>query len=312
LAPLLPRLKRLLLVHRKPVMTWLQLSLTVPKEQAPLIEVLFENMEALSITLGDAGDEAILEPDLGKTPIWQATQVTALFGADKNPDELRNLINQNLKADVSRQLKLEYLKDQAWERAWLADFHPMSFGKRLWVCPTGQRPKTTDAIIMELDPGLAFGTGTHPTTALCLKWLDRTDLKNKTVIDFGCGSGILAIAALLLGAKQAIATDHDPQALLATQDNARKNGVDSRLTIIEPKQKLSIQGDILLANILAGTLINLEPLLASLVTSKGQIILSGILINQASEVSQTFDTDFNMKAPEIHEDWVSLEGVRRC
>jgi len=293
-------------------MAWLQLSLTTSKEQAPLIEVLFENMDALSVTLGDAGDDPILEPGLGETPLWQATQVTALFEGDRDPDSLRSLINQSLNSDVSRQLKIERLEDQAWERAWLADFHPMPFGSRLWVCPTGQQPKAENAIIMELDPGLAFGTGTHPTTALCLKWLDGVDLKNKTVIDFGCGSGILAVAALLLGAEQAIATDHDPQALQATLDNAKKNHVDSRLEIKEPNQMPPIQADILLANILAGTLIQLETLLASQVKPGGRIILSGILIEQANDVSQAFSTHFEMLPAIAQEEWVALEGTRIC
>jgi len=291
---------------------WLQLSLTTPKEQAPLIEALFENMGALSITLGDAGDDPILEPGLGETPLWQATVVTALFEADRDPDELRSLINQSLNSDVSRQLKTERLEDQAWERAWLADFHPMPFGQRLWVCPTGQRPEPSDAIIMELDPGLAFGTGTHPTTALCLKWLDSINLKDQTIIDFGCGSGILAVAALLLGAERAIATDHDPQALQATLDNARKNHVDARLEVKEPGQMPALQADILLANILAGTLIQLETVLASRVKPGGRIILSGILIEQADEVIQTFSTHFEMQPPAIQEEWVALEGRRIC
>ena len=289
---------------------WLQLSLTAAKEQAPLIEALFENMGALSVTLGDAGDEPILEPGLGEIPLWQATRVTALFEGDRNPDELQSLINHSLNADVSRHLKLERLEDQAWERAWLKDFHPMCFGQRLWVCPTNQRPNAKEAIIMELDPGLAFGTGTHPTTALCLKWLDGTDLSGKIIIDFGCGSGILAVAALLLGAKRAIATDHDPQALEATHSNAKKNGVESRLTILEPNQASSTQGDILLANILAGTLIRLEPTLASQVKKGGQIILSGVLAGQAAEVSDAFNTHFDLLPPEEQEDWALLEGIR--
>jgi len=293
-------------------MAWLQLSLTTPKEQAPLIEALFENMGALSITLGDAGDDPILEPGLGETPLWQATVVTALFEADRDPDELRSLINQSLNSDVSRQLKIERLEDQAWERAWLADFHPMPFGQHLWVCPTGQRPESNDAIIMELDPGLAFGTGTHPTTALCLKWLDSINLKDQTVIDFGCGSGILAVAALLLGAKQAVATDHDPQALQATLDNARKNHVDARLAIKKPRQMPALQADILLANILAGTLIQLETVLASHVKPGGRIILSGILTEQSDDVSQAFSAHFEMQPPLIQEEWVALEGRRIC
>ncbi len=291
---------------------WLQLSLITSKEQAPLIEALFENMGALSVTLGDAGDEPILEPGLNETPLWPSTQITALFEGDSNPDNLRSCINQSLNSDVSRQLKIERLEDQAWERAWLADFHPMQFGQRLWVCPTGQSPESNNAIIMELDPGLAFGTGTHPTTALCLKWLDSINLENQTIIDFGCGSGILAVAALLLGAERAIATDHDPQALQATLDNAKKNHVDSRLEIKEPCQMPAIQVDILLANILAGTLIQLEPLLASHVKPGGRIILSGILTAQADEVSQAFNRHFKMQPPIIQDEWVALEGTRIC
>ncbi len=289
---------------------WLQLSLTTTKEQAPLVEALFENMGALSTTLVDAGDEPILEPGLGETPLWQATTITALFEGERDPNELRSLIHQSLNADCSRQLKIAPLKDQPWERAWLADFHPMLFGERLWVCPAGQRPEAANATILELDPGLAFGTGTHPTTALCLRCLDSIDLKNQTVIDFGCGSGILAIAALLLGARQAIATDHDPQALQATLDNARKNQVESRLEIKAPNQLPAIQADILLANILAGTLVQLEPLLASLVTPGGRIILSGILVEQADEVSQTFSSHFKMQPPITQGEWAALEGTR--
>ncbi len=289
---------------------WLQLSLTTTKEQAPLVEALFENMGALSTTLVDAGDEPILEPGLGETPLWQATTITALFEGERDPNELRSLIHQSLNADCSRQLKIAPLKDQPWERTWLADFHPMLFGERLWVCPAGQRPEAANATILELDPGLAFGTGTHPTTALCLRWLDSIDLKNQTVIDFGCGSGILAIAALLLGARQAIATDHDPQALQATLDNARKNQVESRLEIKAPNQLPAIQADILLANILAGTLVQLEPLLASLVTPGGRIILSGILVEQADEVSQTFSSHFKMQPPITQGEWAALEGTR--
>ncbi|MCF6354827.1 MAG: 50S ribosomal protein L11 methyltransferase [Candidatus Polarisedimenticolaceae bacterium] len=293
-------------------MAWLQLSITTPKEQAPLIEALFENMGAHAITLGDGGDDPILEPNLGETPLWHATTITALFEGDQNPDELRSLINQSLNADCSRQLKIARLEDRVWERAWLADFHPMPFGQRLWVCPAGQRPDADNAIILELDPGLAFGTGTHPTTALCLKWLDSIDLKDQTVIDFGCGSGILAIAALLLGAKQSIATDHDPQALQATLDNARKNRVEPRLKIKEPGLLPAMQADILLANILASTLIQLEPLLASRVKPGGHILLSGILIEQAEEVRQTFRTHFEMRPPTVQKEWVALEGIRRC
>jgi ribosomal protein L11 methyltransferase len=289
---------------------WLQLSLTVSEDQAPLIEALFENMGALSITLGDAGDEPILEPGLGETPLWQATRVTALFEGDRDPDELQSLVSQSLHTDVCRHLTLERLEDQAWERAWMDAFHPMCFGQRLWVCPNNQPPGAEDAVVVELDPGLAFGTGTHPTTALCLRWLDGADLSGKTLIDYGCGSGILAVAALVLGAKQVIAIDHDPQALEATRDNAAKNRVADRLSIHSVGQAPDIQADIVLANILAGTLIQLEPTLASLVVPGGEIILSGILTEQASEVSQAYTGHFQMQDPVEQEGWILLEGQR--
>lgn len=291
-------------------MSWLQLSLTVSQDQAPLIETLFENMGALSVTFGDAGDEPILEPGLGETPLWQATRVTALFEGTRNPDELRSLVSQNLQRDLSRHLKLETLEDQTWERAWMDAFHPMRFGQRLWVCPTGQQPEQEDAVILELDPGLAFGTGTHPTTALCLEWLDRAELTGKEIIDFGCGSGILAVAALALGAAQVIAVDHDPQALVATESNASKNRVADRLHIQDARQPPEGPCDILLANILAGTLIELEPILADLVSPGGQIILSGILSEQAAEVIACYAEHFQMQAPIEQDDWVLLEGKR--
>ncbi len=293
-------------------MAWLQLSLTTSKERAPLIEALFDNMGALSTTLTDAGDDPILEPGLGETPLWQATTVTALFEGERDPDELRCLVGQSLNADCSRQLEITPLETRAWERAWMADFHPMPFGRRLWVCPAGQRPAAGNAIALELDPGLAFGTGTHPTTALCLEWLDGTDLEDQTVLDFGCGSGILAIAALLLGARQAVATDHDPQALQATRDNARKNRVESRLAVKTPEQLSAIQADILLANILAGTLIQLEPRLAAQLKPGGRLLLSGILVEQADAVSQAFSRHFRMRPPTTREGWVALEGIRTC
>ena len=291
-------------------MPWLQLTLTTTKEQAPLVELLFENMGALSITLGDAGDQPILEPGLDEQPLWQQTAVTALFEGNTDADELRSQINQSLNRDLSRQLKLEHLEDQAWERAWLEHFKPICFGHRLWVCPTGQRPEVKNATLLELDPGLAFGTGTHPTTALCLRWLDAHDVTGKTVIDYGCGSGILAIAALLLGARQAIAIDHDPQALQATADNAAKNGVTDRLQVALPADAPDIRADIMLANILAGPLVELAPELSDRVQQVGEVVLSGILQEQAETVAAAYRPYFKMDPPGVRDDWVLLTGSR--
>jgi ribosomal protein L11 methyltransferase len=295
----------------QPTMSWLQAHLTTDKERAALIELLFENLGALSVTLGDAADEPLLEPKPGESPLWRQTRVTGLFNGETDPDHLRSAINQALNEEISHCLELEILEDQAWERAWLDAFHPMQFGRRLWVCPNGQPPGADNAVVVELDPGLAFGTGTHPTTALCLRWLDGQDLNGKTVIDFGCGSGILAVAALLLGAKQAIAIDHDPQALEATLANAEKNRVADRLVIHDSNQAPAVHCDILLANILAGTLIELEPLLSELAVPGCLIALSGILENQAEDVRNSYSHHFAMQPPELMEEWVLLTGKRK-
>ncbi len=292
-------------------MSWIQAHLTTEKSNTPLIELLFESLGALSITLGDAEDDPQLEPKPGELPLWQQTRITGLFAGDTNADDLRSQIDQALKREASSGLQLEVLEDQVWERAWMDNFHPMKFGEHLWVCPNGELPDEADAVIIELDPGLAFGTGTHPTTSLCLQWLDQQALNGKTVIDFGCGSGILAIAALKLGADRVIALDHDPQALEATEDNARKNGVFERLTVARSIDPAQTSTDILLANILAGTLIELEPLLASLTRTGGKAALSGILAEQTESVSQAFNSDFNMLKPVQQQEWILLEGVRK-
>lgn len=290
-------------------MPWIQAHLTTGKEQAPLIELLFENLGALSTTLEDAEDEPLLEPKPGELPIWQQTRVTGLFEGDIDCDDLRHRINQTLNSDVTPTLELEVLEDQAWERAWLDNFHAMSFGQRLWVAPQGKRPEQPDAVIVELDPGLAFGTGTHPTTALCLQWLDRTPLAQLEAIDFGCGSGILAVAALKLGARQVYATDHDPQALQATRANAQKNQVLERLQLCDSEQLQPV--DLVMANILAGTLIELKALLTRLTRPGGRIILSGILAEQAQRVSDAYADAFHMQPPQQQEEWVLLEGQRK-
>lgn len=292
-------------------MSWIQVHLTTDKEKAPLIELLFENMGALSITLGDAEDEPLLEPKPGELPLWKQTRVTGLFSGETNPDALRSAINQTLNSEVTRQLELERLEDQVWERAWMDNFHPMAFGEKLWICPAGETPPDADAIIVELDPGLAFGTGTHPTTALCLEWLDSSTLKNKVIIDLGCGSGILSIAALKLGAKEVTAIDHDTQALEATTANAEKNGVLERLSVVLGSGIPQQSADIVVANILAGTLIDLQPQLADHTRPGGKIILSGILAEQAETVSQAFAGTFDMQPPKQLDDWVLLEGRRR-
>ena len=289
-------------------MTWLQANLTVDKARAPLIELLFESLGAVAVTLGDAAHEPMLEPGPGETPLWQATRVTGLFEGDTDVDALRSAINQALNADGSRSLSLEHLKDRDWERAWLDRFQPMRFGRRLWIRPGGQPIDQVDAVAVDLDPGLAFGTGTHPTTALCLSWLDGRDIRDKTVIDFGCGSGVLAIAAIKLGAAHAIAVDHDPQAVLATRDNAERNGVSDRIQVLHSDDFEGHQADLVVANILANILIELSPKIAGLLKPGGQLVMSGILREQSQSVVAAYAGRIDFAPAETRDDWVLLHG----
>jgi ribosomal protein L11 methyltransferase len=290
---------------------WLQGHITANKEEAPFIELLLENLGALSVTLEDAGEEPLLEPGPGESPIWQQTKVSALFPGDSDAQQLCHTIRSTLRQDLAYELTLERFADQAWERAWMDSFRPMRFGHRLWICPDGMPPDDPNGVVVEMDPGLAFGTGTHATTALCLQWLDQADLEGKQIMDFGCGSGILAIAALRLGAERAIAVDHDPQALQATRDNGAKNGVLPKLSIYGTEEIPDVQSDIVLANILAGTLIDLEPVLSSKVRIGGKIVLSGILREQAEEVTQSYQEQFQMAPAEELDGWLLLHGTRR-
>jgi ribosomal protein L11 methyltransferase len=204
------------------------------------------------------------------------------------------------------------LEERDWVRAWMDNFHPMRFGRRLWICPTHCDPPEPAAVNIRLDPGLAFGTGTHPTTALCLDWLDGADLAGKSVLDYGCGSGILAIAAAKLGAKRVWAVDIDPQALLASDDNASENEVEDRIELFHPAElPTSLRVDVLLANILAGVLVRLAPEFGQRVKPGGRLALSGILEQHADVVQAVFSRDFAFDPPRRREDWVLLEGTRR-
>jgi len=292
-------------------MPWIQAHLIVSKEQSSLAELVFENIGAVSITLGDAQDEPVLETLPDEIRLWSLVKVTALFEFSNSiSDEIRQSVNQALNQELSQQLSIETLQDQEWERTWLKYFHPMQFGKNLWICPSGHEVKEPDAIIIDLDPGLAFGTGTHPTTALCLEWLEQSELNDKHVIDYGCGSGILAIAALKLGAKHATGIDYDPQALLASIDNAEKNNVTELLTTLDSNSSPDQKADILVANILAGVLIDLAPNINKLINPNGQIVLSGILSDQAEAVNDIYTEWFDMKPITEKNGWVRLEGQK--
>ena len=292
-------------------MPWYQLSLVTSEEAVPAAEIALDALGALSVTLGDAGDQPQLEPPPGAAPLWPQTRLSALFPAERSPVDLRQSAVQALSGIGYRDLALEHLEDQCWERAWLDAFQPMRFGERLWVCPAGQKPPAQDAVVLELDPGLAFGTGHHPTTALCLRWLDGADLGGWTLIDYGCGSGILALASLKLGAARAIVIDHDPQALEATAANALKNGLLERIQVCAPGELPVTEADILVANILAGPLVELAPRLTSLVKPHGYLVLSGILTEQAESVAAAYRDDFDLEEPVVDADWARLTARRR-
>lgn len=294
-------------------MPWIQTHITVSKPAASFAEALLEVLGSVSVTLTDAGDEPQLEPTPGEERIWSKTIVTGLFDAETDQQQLHMAIADAMNAQkIDAEINVETLADQPWERAWLDNFKPMQFGKHLWVVPEGmQLPENAQQpVILTLDPGLAFGTGTHATTSLCLSWLDSISLYGKSVIDYGCGSGILAIAALLLGAEKALGIDYDPQALIASEQNAKTNHVMARLSLQGIETDPSEQCDILVANILASVLLELADKLADMVKPGGQIALSGILAEQAEEVRNTYSTSFKLQPTQQLEDWVLISGTR--
>ncbi|EEF80707.1 ribosomal protein L11 methyltransferase [Methylophaga thiooxydans DMS010] len=261
---------------------------------------------AAAVTFEDDADQPIYEPDVGETPLWTATRLTALFDAETRSEDVTKML-ANVMDEVPH-FKVEAVEDKDWEREWMANFQPIQFGERLWICPSWHQPPAPEAVNILLDPGLAFGTGTHATTALCLNWLDTADLTGKYVIDYGCGSGILAIAAALLGAEKVIAVDTDPQALEATRANAKRNGVEIEAYL--PGECPDEPCDLLLANILAGPLQTLAPRFANLCKPAADIVLSGILQTQADAVSDSYGAWFAMQAATQKEDWIRLSGQR--
>lgn len=289
-------------------MAWHQLSVITNELSAPDLSDYFSDLGAVSVTYMDAEDQPVYEPLPGETKIWPNTKVIALFELDANPELIRDLVSTRFQGRPLRDWSSEQLEDQAWERSWMEYYQPMKFADRLWVCPTGQEQHEPGTVCLILDPGLAFGTGTHATTALCLDWLASHDLVGKTVIDYGCGSGILAVAAVLLGAREAHAIDIDPQALTATRDNAVKNNLANQIKCYLPEQFTAASADIVLANILAQPLINLAGRIAGLVAVGGHLVLSGILNEQAGLVSEAYRPYIKLNPPATQEEWCRLEG----
>lgn len=293
-------------------MAWVQIRLNSTDKQAETISDFLENISAVSVTFMDSQDTPIFEPLPGETRLWGNTDVVALFDAETDMQHIVTLLQQSGLITPDFAYKIEQIEDKDWEREWMDNFHPMQFGKRLWICPSWREVPDPNAVNVMLDPGLAFGTGTHPTTALCLQWLDSLDLAGKTLIDFGCGSGILAIAALKLGAKAAIGIDIDPQAILASRNNAEQNGVADRLQLFLAKDKPdNLQADVVVANILAGPLKELAPEIITLVKPQGNLGLSGILATQAESVCQAYQTDFALDPVVEKEEWCRITGIKR-
>lgn len=288
-----------------------QLVFELDGDQLERAEEVCNRLRAIALSLADAGDEPLLEPAPGETPVWKAIRLRALFDDAADPQELASALAGAIGLQRSA-IGIERVEDRAWEREWLKDFRPMRFGRRLWVCPAGQRPNGAAPVVLELDPGLAFGTGTHATTAMCLEWLDGAIAGGERILDFGCGSGILGLAALKLGAAKATAFDIDPQALVATRENAAKNGLSERIAVARLAGDVAGPFDIVLANILSGPLIGLAPGLAQRARAGGRIVLAGMLERQADEVAQAYRPWFDIGPAAEREGWTLLAGRRRA
>ena len=303
-------------------MPYLQLSLPCTEDQQPRVERALEDVGALAVTLQDAhldaaDEQAIFEPGVGEIPLWHEMTLTALFDADTDALMLLAALEAFDPGLDWTQARFEKIEDQDWERAWLDQFQPMRFGARTWIVPWNHElpdeANAADAAIVRLDPGLAFGSGTHPTTALCLQWLDtlatQGELQGREVLDFGCGSGILALAALKLGAARAVGVDNDPQALIATADNAQRNGM--HIDVFMPQDEPLRTYPIVVANILAIALDALAETLAARVAPGGRIAMSGILAGQEDELLERYDAWFDDLRIAQQEDWIRIEGRRK-
>jgi len=303
-------------------MPYLQLTLPCTEAQQPRVEQVLEDAGALAVTLQDAhldaaDEQAIFEPGVGEIPLWREMVLTALFDPDLDPLQLLSELSATDASVDWSQARVETIEDQDWERAWLDQFQPMQFGERTWIVPWNHDlpagAASPDAAVVRLDPGLAFGSGTHPTTALCLQWLDslatQGALQDRAVLDFGCGSGILAVAALKLGAARAVGVDNDPQALLATADNAARNGL--AIDVFMPDDEPPATYPVVVANILATALDALAETLASRVAPGGLLAMSGILQGQEDELLLRYAPWFDDLAVSRQEDWVRIDGRRR-
>lgn len=287
------------------------MTVQIPKPDFEPLEAYLLEAGALSITCEDAQDQPLFEPAPGQELLWDQIRIKALFEMDADIDAVIDYLHSPSFADKVEHVDLEVLEDKIWEREWMTHFKPMRFGRRLWICPSNQKLNEKDAVVVDLDPGLAFGTGTHETTALCLEWLDGQDLTGKRVVDYGCGSGVLAIAALKLGAAHCLAIDNDPQALIATRENAARNGVEKQITLSLPGETEPGDGEpVVLANILAGILIDNAETITAFAGSEAELVLSGILAEQVESVKKAFAPWFANFEIKQQGDWVILTSQK--
>jgi len=295
--------------------TWRQFVMHLGALDPEAVEAIFVRFGASSVTMTDAGDNPVLEPGPGETPLWTDTLITGMFSPDSDLQQLESILLSELGLATLPAHRIEDLEDRAWEREWLKDFGPMQFGRRLWIHPTGSEPFSDSRVVVHLDPGLAFGTGTHATTALCLEWLDGLSLEGKTLLDYGCGSGILAIAALKLACQSATAMDIDPQAVIATRQNASDNKVADNLSVLGGPGEILGKFDVVVANILAGPLVQFAESITLTIRRRGMLALSGVLCEQADEVMAAYEPWIDFDEPVFKEQdgqiWSRLTGKRR-
>ena len=293
-------------------MPWQEITFELSSAEVTDYEDALMSLGALSITLRDAEDQPILEPPPASTPIWNKVLLTAMFDGSSNPAEIADQLRTELNLSSMPGYRVAELEDREWRRTWMDYFKPMRFGERLWICPSGyEQPADENSVIVDLDPGLAFGTGSHPTTALCMQWLDQHNMQGKVVVDFGCGSGILAIAAAKLGAKLVYAIDNDPQALEATLTNAQHNEVAHIIQLAEAKTLAEASVDILVANILLKPLLELRDGFHRLLKPDGLLVLSGLLAGQQKTLENAYQQQFTFEACESLQEWVRLVACKR-
>ncbi|WP_178863672.1 50S ribosomal protein L11 methyltransferase [Thiomicrorhabdus cannonii] len=290
-------------------MAWIQINTIVDENLAETLSDAFMEAGACSVTFEDAKDQPIYEPELGTTPVWKNTKVVGLIDAEMDPNDVIATVTAMLPQISAEAYKVEQLEDKDWIRAWMDQFKPMRFGDRLWIVPSWSEPPEKDAVNLMLDPGMAFGTGTHPTTALCLTWLDQHTPSGLNVIDYGCGSGILALAAQKLGAQTVSGTDIDPQAILASQQNAERNHESIHFALVKDFDSEPV--DLLVANILAGPLKELSTEFDRLLKPGGQLVLSGLLETQAAELQAHYATlGIQLNTLQTKEEWALLSGFK--